>query len=68
MKRAGHACHPPCAERMASQRAGEFLWVQGLGYVFVDAPKRKDGFPFVRVDCPWCGGDLPTPDAGEGEE
>ena len=53
---------------MSSQRTGEFVWCERLGYVVVGAPLRTSGAPFVRVECPWCGGDLDTPDQGEGAE
>ena len=42
MSRAGHACQPPCAERMEAMRAGEFVWLASLrAYVFPDGPKRR---------------------------
>jgi hypothetical protein len=67
MRRAGHACNPPCDGRLTAQRAGDFLWCAGRGYIVVGAPLKRDGAPFVWVECPWCGGDLDEPHQGEEE-
>ena len=42
MRRAGHNCHPPCAERVSAQAAGEFLYLHHLqAWAFVDGPTRQ---------------------------
>ena len=53
-------CH--CPQRNAAQLANQFFYVQHFhGYVWADSegvPRRRDGRPFVWVNCPWCGGSL----------
>lgn len=38
------------------------VW-DGNDYVMPDMPRRKNGDCMVRGDCPWCGGELPPPEA-----
>lgn len=42
LRRAGHACHPPCEGRQAALDAGELLYDTGVGgWMFTDLPVRR---------------------------
>ena len=57
MRRAGHACHPPCDERRRAQDEGEFVYLHSLkGWTFPGDTKRQPTaslmvrYAFGRVD------------------
>jgi len=51
-----------CEERQEAQRNGRLsfnAFYRGFIFALGDGtPRRKNGGPFIWLDCPWCGGTL----------